>query len=80
MKVRSLYKRLKYSELESELQLVESVLSSGYFILLDLIFVSFLLMVLTFSMHHSFFIAIVTFVSSYIICGSVFLLLRKWLK
>ncbi|MCE0554418.1 hypothetical protein LQK80_24280 [Bacillus thuringiensis] len=52
--MRLLYKRLKYSELESELQLVESVLSSGYFILLDLIFVSFLLMVLTFSMHHSF--------------------------
>ncbi|MFJ8218701.1 hypothetical protein [Bacillus cereus] len=78
--MRLLYKRLKYSELESELQLVESVLTSGYFILLDLLFVSFLLMVLTFPLHHSFFMAIVIFVSSYIICGSVFLLLRKWLK
>ncbi|MGE7882162.1 hypothetical protein [Bacillus sp. NPDC094077] len=78
--MRLLYKRLKYSELESELQLVESVLSSGYFILLDLLFLSFLLMVLTFSLHHSFFMAIIIFVGSYISCGSVFFLLRKWLK
>ncbi|RWS42101.1 hypothetical protein EKA14_16790 [Bacillus mycoides] len=78
--MRLLYKRLKYSELEAELQLVESVLSSGYFILLDIFFLSSLLAVLTFSLHHSFLVAFFTFISSYIVCSIIFFLLRKWLQ
>ncbi|EOO14698.1 MULTISPECIES: hypothetical protein [Bacillus cereus group] len=78
--MRLLYKRLKYSELEAELQLVESVLSSGYFILLDIFFLSSLLTVLTFSLHHSFLVAFFTFISFYIVCSSIFFLLRKWLQ
>ncbi|WP_338139615.1 hypothetical protein [Bacillus paramycoides] len=78
--MRLLYKRLKYSELEAELQLVESVLSSGYFILLDIFFMSSLLTVLTFSLHHSFLAAFFIFISSYIACSCIFFLLRKWLQ
>nr|WP_265621388.1 hypothetical protein [Bacillus paramycoides] len=71
---------MKYSELEAELQLVESVLSSGYFILLDIFFMSSLLTVLTFSLHHSFLAAFFIFISSYIACSCIFFLLRKWLQ
>ncbi|WP_080845719.1 hypothetical protein [Cytobacillus gottheilii] len=63
-----------------DIEILDKVLSSGYFVFLDLIFWSFLLTMLTFEVHASIFIGFIIFVSSYVFGIILYNLLNLWLK
>ncbi|KAB2333582.1 hypothetical protein [Bacillus mesophilum] len=63
-----------------DIEILNKVLSSGYFVFLDLIFWSFLLTMLTFEAHGSIFIGFIIFVSSYVFGVILYSLLNLWLK
>ncbi|MBU8878955.1 hypothetical protein BGM26_08145 [Bacillus sp. FJAT-29790] len=77
--MRFLFRRSRYRVLDSDLEIVTSVLCSGYFILADLFFWSLLLTFLTIPLHQSLIFAIFIFTSSYVFGASLYLLLKKWL-
>ncbi|WNS73917.1 hypothetical protein RRV45_13420 [Bacillus sp. DTU_2020_1000418_1_SI_GHA_SEK_038] len=77
--MRFLFRKAKYHLQESDLQSVEAILGSGYFILVDLFFWSLLITFLTMSLHFSFLWGSIIFVASYLFGGGLFFILRKWL-
>ncbi|KOP83131.1 hypothetical protein ACFFHH_07690 [Cytobacillus solani] len=78
--MRFLYRRAKYRTHELDTKVVEDVLSSDFFIFIDLFFWSLLMTLLTLSLHFSLLGACTIFISSYIFGASLHLFLRRWMK
>lgn len=78
--MRYLYKRVPDEELKSHFKMVEDVVNSVYFILIDLLFYGVFLSIITLSFHHSIKISILIFIGFYLIGVSIYLLLKSWLK
>jgi hypothetical protein len=78
--MRYLYKRVPDEELQSHLKMVEEVVNSVYFIMIDLLFCGLFLSIFTWSVHHSIKISIFIFIGFYLFGVSIYLLLKKWLK
>ncbi|KAB2338190.1 hypothetical protein F7731_01065 [Cytobacillus depressus] len=77
--MRFLFRKAKYHLHESDLELVEEVLGSGTFVLVDLFFWSLLITFLTISLHFSYLWGLFIFFSSYIFGACLFCIIRKWL-
>ncbi|WP_338447936.1 hypothetical protein R4Z09_16990 [Niallia oryzisoli] len=78
--MRFMFKRAAREELQTDLNIVQQTLNSGYFMLIDLLFWSLLLTIFTTPAHHSFLMAVIIFFGYYISGISIFLLLRSLLK
>ncbi|MFE8695796.1 hypothetical protein ACFYKT_05390 [Cytobacillus sp. FJAT-53684] len=77
--MRFLIRRTKYRMHESDLQLVEEVMCSGSFILIDLFFWSTLMTLMTLSLHYSLLGSALVFTSSYLFGAILYFSLKKWL-
>ena len=78
--MRYLHKRVPDEELQSHFKMVEDVVNSVYFILIDLLICGLFLSMFTFSVHHSIKISIFIFIGFYLFGVSIYLLLKKWLR
>ncbi|MBP2241259.1 hypothetical protein J2Z40_001821 [Cytobacillus eiseniae] len=74
------YRRANIQMQESDRQLIEEVLSSETFILIDLFFWSLLMTLMTFTIHYTLIGAILIFISSYVFGISLFYSLKRWLR
>ncbi|WP_066299695.1 hypothetical protein [Bacillus sp. FJAT-29937] len=77
--MRFLFRRAKYHLQESDLEPVETVLGSGYFVIVDLFFWSLLITFMTMSLHFSLVWGSIIFFTSYMFGGVLYMTLRKWL-
>ncbi|MBY0122701.1 hypothetical protein [Bacillus sp. S/N-304-OC-R1] len=77
--MRFLFRRAKYHLQESDLEAVEEVLGSDYFIFIDLFFWSLFISILTMSLHFSFLWGSFIFLGSYSFGAGLYFILRKWL-
>lgn len=77
--MRHLVRRAHFRISEADLAIVESVLFSGWFILIDLFFLSLLLTIMTYSLHLSIIAAIFIFLATYSFGVVLYYLLKKWL-
>lgn len=75
-----IFKRVVDKEMQTHLNMVQETLNSGYFILIDLLFWSFFLSVVTANSHHSLKIALLIFVCFYLFGAALYLILKKWIK
>ncbi|MBB6444608.1 hypothetical protein [Bacillus benzoevorans] len=78
--MRFLHKRVPEEELQTHFKMLEDVVNSVYFILIDLFFCGLFLSMFTLSVHHSIKISILIFIGFYLFGVSIYLLLKKWLK
>lgn len=77
--MRHLVRRVNCRLTDTDLAVVENVLFSEFFILMDLFFLSLLLTIMTYSIHLSQIVAIIIFLSTYSFGLVLFSLLRRWL-
>ncbi len=77
--MRHFVRRDRFQVTDPELELVETVLFSGFFILIDLFFFSLLFTFMTMPIHSSIIGAIFVFLSFYSLGACLYLFLRKWL-
>jgi hypothetical protein len=63
-----------------DMDVLDKVLSTGYFVYLDLVFWAFLMTMLTFAPHGSIFIGFLVFIGSYCFGVILYKFLNIWLK
>lgn len=78
--MRFLYKRISDKELQSHFEMVQDVVNSIYFVLIDLFLIGLFLSIFTMHVHQSIKLAIFIFIAFYVFGVTIYLLLRKWIK
>nr|WP_295973991.1 hypothetical protein [uncultured Bacillus sp.] len=78
--MRFMYKRIPNDELKSHFNMVQDVVNSIYFILLDLLFYGLFLLMFTLFASRSILLSILIFIGFYLFGLSIYFLLKKWLK
>lgn len=77
--MRLLFGRARYRGIEDDLEIIKNVLCSSSFVFMDVFFWSFLLAMLTFSLHQSLAIGSLIFIGANTFGFCLFLALKKWL-
>ncbi len=78
--MRFLYKRISAKELQSHFEMVQDVVNSIYFVLIDLLIIGLCLSIFIMHVHQSIKIAIITFFAFYLFGVMVYFILKKWIK
>jgi hypothetical protein len=74
------YKETSFEDVQSDLQMVQDTLNSGYFLLIDLFFWALFLTIFTAPTQHSVGISFIIFISFYLSGLLLFMLLKRCLK
>ncbi|MFO1444720.1 hypothetical protein KDN24_16235 [Bacillus sp. Bva_UNVM-123] len=77
--MRHFVRRAQFRISNSELEIVENVLFSAYFIILDLVCLSLLVSIITFPLHSTLTGAVIIFLTIIALGTSLYYFLRKWL-